>query len=52
VIATAVEASVASLTVAILDTGKDRTASSTDGDATVTMGGWGFNPFGTEAKIY
>jgi len=51
VLATAAEATIADLTVVVLDTSKPRTATSTDGDATVTMG-WGYNPFSDEAKVF
>jgi len=51
VLATAAEATISSLTVEVLATSKPRTATSTDGDATVTMG-WGYNPFSTEAAVF
>jgi len=52
VIAKAAAVDVGGLNVVVIpDVSKARTATSTDGDATVSMG-WGYNPFSTEAKVF
>ena len=48
--ATAAEATIADLTVAVLDTAKD-TTTTVAGDASVTMG-WGYNPFAATSEVF